>query len=288
MSGEAGRLYGATVAKRRLSSRLTAMRKAAGLTPAEAAGKLRWDRDRLREIEANRWRLPEPASVRDLARVYGAAEQEQDELSDLALHARTWPWWRSFEDVNGSDEFPGYEADASRIRLYTPLELPELLQTGPYAEAHLAASSPWPRTWQARALRARMRRQQILIRPRTAPQLTAVITEASLAYQWGTSRERRSQILHLAAMSRQPNIDLRLLRFEDGPHPGMSSTISILDFPDEEDPGIVYLETGAGSQEVTRAHQARACRETFARIRRAALGPAATRRHLEDLTGTAR
>jgi transcriptional regulator with XRE-family HTH domain len=282
MTSEEDRAYGATVAKRRLSSRLAAMRLAAGWTANEVGDKLNWNRGRLQRIEANDWRMPEPSYVRDLARIYGATEAQHDELLRLVLHARARQWWRSYEDVFGKDsEFPGFENDAARISVYMPLVLPGLLQVPAYIQAHMRAGSQ-PPGWQERALEARLRRQQALARTDgTAPRLTAVITEASLAYQWGTPAQRREQAEHLIAATRQPNVELRLLRFEDGPHPGMSSLINLFDFPGNEDPSIVYLEIDTALQEITSAGEVHAYTEIFTRIREAALDPAATHHYLE-------
>ena len=282
MTSEDGRAYGATIAKRRLSSRLAAMRLAAGWTANEVGDKLNWNRGRLQRIEANGWRMPEPSYVRDLARLYGATEAQHDELLRLVMHARARQWWRGYEDVFGKDsEFPGFENDAARISVYMPLVLPGLLQVPAYTQAHMQAGSQPPQ-WRVRAQEARLRRQQALARTDgTAPRLTAVITEASLAYQWGTTAQHREQADHLIAASRQPNIELRLLRFEDGPHPGMSSLINLFDFPGEEDPSIVYLEIDTALQEITNAGEVHAYTEIFTRIREAALNPAATRQYLE-------
>ncbi|HEY6791313.1 MAG TPA: Scr1 family TA system antitoxin-like transcriptional regulator [Trebonia sp.] len=115
----------------------------------------------------------------------------------------------------------------------------------------------------------------------TASRLTAVITEASLAYHWGTTAQQREQVEHLITASGKPNVELRLLRFEDGPHPGMSSLINLFDFPGDEDPSIVYLEIDTALQEITNAGEVRAYTEIFARIRQSALDPAATRHYLE-------
>jgi hypothetical protein len=277
MTHEEDRAYGATVAKRRLSRRLAAMRGGAGLTANEVSDKLNWNRGRLQRIEANQWRLPEPSYVRDLARIYGASDAEEAELLDLVMRARERLWWRSYEDVFGKDnEFPGYENDAARISVYMPLVIPGLLQTSAYTEASLSnwATSP---EWRKHALDARLRRQHILDRPGTAPHLTAVLTEASLAYQWGSRENRRAQVEHLITMSRRPNVGLRLLRFEDGAHPGMSSLVDIFDFPSDEDPSVVYLENDTALQEVTNAVEVKAYKDTFARICEAAISPAATR-----------
>lgn len=241
---------------------------------------------RLQRIEANDWRMPEPSYVRDLARLYGATEAQHDELLRLVVHARARQWWRGYEDVFGKDsEFPGFENDAARISVYMPLVLPGLLQIPAYIQAHMQAGSQ-PPEWRVRALEARLRRQQALARPNgTAPRLTAVITEASLAYHWGTPSQRREQVEHLITASPQPHIELRLLRFEDGPHPGMSSLINLFDFPGNEDPSIVYLEIDTALQEITSAMEVRAYTEVFARIREAALDPAATRQYLERIAG---
>jgi hypothetical protein len=148
-------------------------------------------------------------------------------------------------------------------------------------------TSPWGLAWQERALAARLRRQQILDRADgTAPRLTAVITEAALTYRWGAPDDRRGQVTHLAAMSRRPGVELRVLRFADGPHPGMSSLINIFDVPDDEDPTIVYVENDVAMQEVTRAAEVEAYQKTFARTRESALAAAATRNYLDQLTTT--
>ncbi len=279
--------YGAIVAKRRLARRLAVMRVRAGMSLNEASDKLGWSRGRLDRYERNEWRLPDASHVRDLARIYGVGDDERAELEDLGRRARERVWWRTYEDVFGKgNEFAGFENDASRISVYMPLLIPGLLQTQAHAEALLRIGQR-PAPWRERALAARLRRQQILDRgDGTAPRLVAVITEASLMYRWGTREDRRAQVAHLAAMSRRPGVELRMLRFADGPHPGMISPVNIFDFPDDEDPSVVYLENDTGIQEVTRAEDVQAYKQTFARIRDAALAAAATRNHLDQLSET--
>ena len=281
--------YGATVAKRRLSRRLTTMRARAGLSPNEASDKLGWSRGRLNRFEANQWRQPDPSHVRDLARIYGADDHERTELEDLVTRARVRMWWHEPEKEKEkvfSNEFAGFENDAARISVYMPLVIPGLLQTPAYIKALLDLGPREP-AWRERALAARLRRQQILQRTDgTAPRLVAVITEASLMYRWGTQADRQAQAAHLADMARRPGTELRLLRFADGPHPGMISPVNIFDFPDDEDPPIVYLENDTTMQELAKPGDVHAYKETFARIRDAAIAPAATRTHLDTLTTT--
>jgi transcriptional regulator with XRE-family HTH domain len=278
-------LYGATVAKRRLARRLVELRVANGYTANQVCDKLNWGRGKVGRFEANVWKRPEMSDVRDLLRIYGVPDAERQELEDLAARARVRAWWREYPDVFEDHEYAGFESDAEHVSLYMPLILPGLLQTPEYTEAHMTVGRKSAQ-WRARALEARQRRQQVLAREDgESVELVAVLTEASLLYHWGTREQRRAQIAHLVGMSRRPNVEIRLLRFADGPHPGMSSLISIFDFPGDE-PGIVFLENDAGLQQVDAAAEVEVYSEIFSEIRAAALDPIATTAHLKELADT--
>jgi transcriptional regulator with XRE-family HTH domain len=278
--------YGATVAKRRLSRRLAELRVKNGYTANQVCDKLNWGRGKVGRFEANVWKRPEMSDIRDLLRIYEVSDGEREELEELAVLARARSWWREYADVFGDNEYPGYEADAVRICVYMPLILPGLLQTPPYIDASMRVGTQ-PTEWHKRALEARIRRQEVLTRNggRTAPKLVAVITEASLMYRWGSRAERREQVSHLVEVSRRDSVELRMLRFADGPHPGMSSLISIFDFPGDE-PSMVYLENDAAIQEVSNAGEVDAYSALFARIRDASLDAPSTTAQLMQLAET--
>lgn len=274
--------HGATVAKRRLSRRLRELREQTGLTANQVCARLSWGRGKVGRFEANIWKRPELSDIRDLLRVYRVSDAEREELEDLARQARARPWWREYVDVFGDTEFPGFEANASRISLYMPLILPGLLQTPAYTEAQMDVATQSPE-WRRRALEARRRRQQILTREGTqAPQLRAVITEASLLYRWGTAADRRAQLEHLVRLSEQPQVELRVLRFEDGPHPGMCGPINIFDFPAGE-PQAVFIETDFAIQEVVGEDDISAYMRLFGQIWEAARDADATRAELKQM-----
>jgi hypothetical protein len=291
VAGAASRTYGGTVAKRRLSRRLAALRERAGLKSAEVDARLGWARGKLQRIERNEWILPNHSYIRDLLWTYEVPEDERAEIMELADQAGVRLWWRQYAQQKDRDrvfdnEFPGFETDAAAISVYMPLVVPGLLQTRAYAQALMRAGTR-SEAWQERALTARMRRQEILGRTDgTAPRLRAVITEASLMYRWGTQAERRDQVTFLATAGLRPNIELRLLPFAGGPHPGMSSLINLFDFPDDEDESIVYLETDTSIQEISKAEDVDAYAVTFGQIRQASLPPGATAGYLEKLAET--
>jgi transcriptional regulator with XRE-family HTH domain len=273
--------YGATVAKRRLSRRLLQLRVQSGYTANHVCDMLNWGRGKVGRFEANQWKRPEMSDIRDLLRIYNVDEGEREQLEELAIQARARPWWRDYSDIF-ENEFPGFENDASRIRVFMPLVLPGLLQIQDYAEAFMRIG-PRPPSWRRKVLDTRLRRQEILSRPGdTAPMLTAVITEASLRYQWGSRTDRRDQIEHLIDMGRRPNIDLRIQRFTDGPPPGLMSAINIFDFAEGE-PSIAFTETDFAVVEVNDPDQVSRYIQSFEKAVDGALEPSDTAIYLRQL-----
>jgi transcriptional regulator with XRE-family HTH domain len=273
--------YGATVAKRRLSRRLLQLRVQSGYTANHVCDMLNWGRGKVGRFEANQWKRPEMSDIRDLLRIYNVDEGEREQLEELAIQARARPWWRDYSDIF-ENEFPGFENDASRIRVFMPLVLPGLLQIQDYAEAFMRIG-PRPPSWRRKVLDTRLRRQEILSRPGdTAPTLTAVITEASLRYQWGSRTDRRDQIEHLIDMGRRPNIDLRIQRFTDGPPPGLMSAINIFDFAEAE-PSIAFTETDFAVVEVNDPDQVSRYIQSFEKAVDGALEPSDTAIYLRQL-----
>jgi hypothetical protein len=273
--------YGATVAKRRLARRLTELRLNTGYTANHVCDILNWGRGKVGRFEANQWKRPEMSDIRDLVRIYEVDDAVRQEIEDLATRSRARPWWRDYGEIF-DDDFPGYENDATQIRVYMPLVLPGLLQTQAYMEA-LLKTGPRSPAFRRKAVQARLRRQEILDRPDdTAPRLSAVITEASLLYRWGMHDDRREQIEHLAEMSRRRGIELRIQRFDDGPPTGIYSMVNIFDFPGDEPP-LVFVENDYAVEEVSKEESVRGYIQSFERAADAALEPTDTTVYLDKL-----
>ena len=273
--------YGATIAKRRLSERLGELRIGTGYTANHVCDILNWGRGKVGRFEANQWKRPEMSDVRDLLRIYGVTGSGSDEIEELAIKARARPWWRDFPEIFDG-EFPGYENDATSIGVFMPLILPGLLQTEAYTESMLR-TGPRPPQWRHNALDARLRRQEILDRTDgTTPQLTAVITEASLLYRWGTQIDRREQIAHLIDTAGRPNVELRVQRFEDGPPSGAHSMVNLFSF-DGQDPSLVFVETDYAIEEVSKRDAVNGYVQSFSRACNGALDPGDTVAYLKYL-----
>ena len=273
--------YGSTIAKRRLARLLSEARGNTGYTANNVCDFLNWGRGKLGRFEANQWKRPEMSDIRDLVRIYEVPDKVQAEIEELAVRARTRAWWRDVPEIFDS-EFPGYENDATTIRVFMPLILPGLVQTPAYADALLRAG-PRPPAWRRKAVQARLRRQEILDRSDgTAPMFSAVITEASLLYRWGAREDRREQVEHLIDLGQRQNVDLRIQRFEDGPPAGIVSMVNIFGFRDDE-PDLVFLETDYTIEEVSNPESVRGYTESFERASDAALEPTDTIGYLERL-----
>jgi Domain of unknown function (DUF5753)/Helix-turn-helix domain len=274
--------YGATIAKLRLARKLTELRVDAGYTANHVCDMLNWGRGKVGRFEANQWKRPEMSDIRDLLRFYEADGITAGEIEALAMRARVRPWWRDYQDIF-DNEFPGFEADAARIRIFFPLVIPGLLQTPDYIDA-LMRSGGKPPAWRRRATDARIRRQQILDRDKsTMPQLQAVIAEAALLYRWGSRAERQEQLAHLIEMGQRPGIQLHLQRFADGPPPGLFSAVQIFDY-DGGEPSLVFTESDHGIQEVTDAEYVNSYIEAFDRAVDVALEPRDTAMYLKQLS----
>jgi len=288
--------YGVTVAKRRLSRRLTELRTDAGYTANHVCDILNWGRGKVGRFEANQWKRPEMSDIRDLVRIYGIEGETRDEIEDLAVRCRVRPWWREYGEVF-DNEFPGYENDATSIRVFMPLVLPGLLQTPAYMAAQFKAGQR-PPAWRRKAVEARLRRQEILDRAGgpdgsdaadgadgadgAAPRLSVVITEASLRYRWGMHEDRREQIEHLARLSQRRNVELRIQRFDDGPPTGIYPMVNIFGFPSGE-PSLVFVETDYSIEEVSKPESVTGYVQSFERACDAALEPGDTTVYLDNL-----
>ena len=273
--------YGATIAKRRLSERLAELRVASDYTANHVCDILNWGRGKVGRFEANQWKRPEMSDVRDLLRIYGISGGDAEDVEELAIKARARPWWRDFPEIFDS-EFPGYENDATSIGVFMPLILPGLLQTEAYIES-LLRTGPRPPQWRRKALEARLRRQEILDRSDgAAPRLSAVITEASLLYRWGTSGDRQEQIAHLIELARYPDIELRVQRFQDGPPSGAHSMVNLFGFGGQ-DPSLVFVETDYAIEEVNKREAVNGYVQSFKRACDGALDPGDTVDYLEHL-----
>jgi transcriptional regulator with XRE-family HTH domain len=140
------------------------------------------------------------------------------------------------------------EQEADRERTLDPVIVPGLLQTSAYAEAiSLAYRERWKGDWDAATGTAERRdRQALLTRAEQPLVLHALIDEVTLHRVVGGRTVMAEQLDHLIEMSRRPNITIQVVPFLAGAYGAMAGVLSLLSFPEEDEPDAAYMESLLG------------------------------------------
>lgn len=235
---------GPTALRIMLGAHLRRMREAAGITRKDAGWEIRSSESKVSRMELGRVGFKE-RDVGDLLKLYGLEdEQERTRLMALAREANNPGWWHRYGDVLPTwfESYLGLEASAELIRTYEVQFVPGLLQTPEYARAVIQLGhTVIPTEEVERRVLLRMARQRVLTRPDPI-RLWAVIDEAVLRRPMGGTKVMRGQIETLIDASRQSNITVQVMPFHSGGHPATGGAFSILRFPDQDLPDIVYIE----------------------------------------------
>jgi transcriptional regulator with XRE-family HTH domain len=234
---------GPTVQRMLVGARLRRLRTEMGLTREEAAEAIRASEWKIHRLENGQVGFKDRDIV-DLLRLYEVTDPEEvAEFVTMAREANTPGWWRHYGDLLPSwfRTYVDLEAAASLIRTYEGQFVPGLLQTDDYMRAVVRGAHLDNSEEVGRRVRLRMARQTLLTREQP-PRLWAVIDEAALRRPVGGPGVMRGQLERLLDASKLPNVTLQILPFAAGAHPAMVGSFSILRFPDEELPDVVYLE----------------------------------------------
>jgi hypothetical protein len=134
------------------------------------------------------------------------------------------------------------EAVAAQIRTYEGQFVPGLLQTEEYMRAVMqgAQLDDSPEELERR-VKVRLARQRLLSQD-GGPLLWVVVDEAALRRPVGGRKVQRAQIERLIEATKLPSVTLQVLPFSAGAHAAMVGGFSILRFPNQELPDVVYLE----------------------------------------------
>jgi hypothetical protein len=165
-----------------------------------------------------------------------------DSLMQMAKESRQQGWWHAFGDIPYS-VYIGLEAEASSIRAYESSFVPGLLQTREYAEAVVAGTQPDTEPSSIkRRVDVRLKRQDRIYGEDQLGSLWVVIDEAVLRREVGSRQVMSDQLFQLLELGERANINLQVIPFERGAHPGMTGTFSLMEFPESADSTVVYFE----------------------------------------------
>lgn len=237
---------GSTVVRRQLGRELRALRDAARKTREDVAASSIASVAKLARIESGQSPV-KPADVRELCRLYAADELIVDSLASMAQATGRESWWEEYGQNSLPRWFGMYlnlEAVASRISAFEPAIVHGLFQTADYArEVERAVTPDAPEDTVESYVTVRMARQQQVFERPEPPRIRLILGEQALNPAVGPSGIMSVQLERLRSRSTAPGVDVRILPFTAGLHPGVFGAFSLLEFDDPNDPAVAYLET---------------------------------------------
>ena len=233
--------------RRQLLAELKRLRSAAGLNQRQVAHALDWSPSKVHRIEKGDVSIS-VSDLKSLLNHYEIRDVELvDSLVDLARGARGRQLpFSDFNDLLPRDtiRFFGYESSASRISEVELLVVPGLLQTADYTRALLGAYG-LDEAKIERFVHSREARQAVFTVDRP-PRMSFIVDESVLRRAIGGPSVMTRQLDHLLAANELPNVSVQVLPFSSGAHAGLRGPFVLLEFPDSQDPDVVYIEHRRG------------------------------------------
>ncbi|MFI5619598.1 helix-turn-helix domain-containing protein [Streptomyces sp. NPDC051567] len=223
-----------TLKRRRVGSHLRRYREDVPLKSGDAAKLMSWDITRLTRIERGLYRIS-AEEVRALAKAYGVTDQAAvDVLASAAEEPPDIGWWTPFRDAGAQDllDYIAAESEAESIRIWTPTNIPALLQTPAYTRELMSTSVDRRlRGRLERLVALRMARQQVLTRPGEPVTCRFLVPEYAFYGQFkGGGSVIKDQLRRLFDASYHENVEIRVVPLSTMPHGGHFA-FTLLTFP---------------------------------------------------------
>jgi transcriptional regulator with XRE-family HTH domain len=269
--------------RRRLAGELKRLRIEAGLTGEQVAERLaplgRWSASKVSRIETGRV-AAHHGDVADLLDLYGLAGGAlRAELVEIARQSGKRGWWQSYQDVMPGHIAPilDFENASSAIRVMHNQLVPGLLQTAAYARALIRSCHPEAGPEQVdRLVELRLDRQKVLERV-DPPKLSVILDEAALRRPVGGVPAMRDQLRRLVEQADAKRAVVQVIPFDAGEHTGLDMPFTILSFPGDEEPDVVYLEQYTTAWYIEDEYDVMRYNDYFGRLQDIALGPEESR-----------
>jgi hypothetical protein len=173
----------------------------------------------------------------------------QDILAAITRPRGVEGWWQHYGKVLPDPylDFIVTEGVASRIMIYAPFQVPELLCTADYARAVAEADPSVPEGMEESRVQAMLAHRQAILFDRH-PEVAVVIGESALRQQVGDRVVMREQFEHLAKLTDEYAwLNIRILPFRAGAHAGGDGgAFSVLHFSELLELGLVHVSGTSG------------------------------------------
>ncbi|WP_405115338.1 helix-turn-helix domain-containing protein [Micromonospora sp. NBC_01405] len=268
---DVARASGPTIARWQLGRELHRLREAAGVSHKEIATELGCSESKIYKIESGVVGVSRADVIVMLTR-YGVSDDRIRQTAlDLQRQGKERGWWAKFGQLpNPYSMYIGLESAANAVRNFELAVVPGLLQIEAYAYAIASAAWPGQSEEARRRVEVRMTRQACLSEE-PALKFWGIVDEGVLRRQTGGPDVMRAQLHHLIEMSDRPNIELQVLPFSEGWHPGTVGSFSILEFPEDIHSPVVYVVSQAGDTYLEREDDLRRVTLAYTHLHAAAL-----------------
>ncbi|RAY13851.1 transcriptional regulator [Actinomadura craniellae] len=233
-----------------LGQRLRRLREAAGISLDDAGETIRASGSKICRMELGRTGFKQ-RDVADLLTRYGVDDEGERAIAlALAEQSNAAPWWYGYRSLvpDWLRAYLNAEQAASVIRCFETRFIPPLLQTEDYARQairHYYRDASEGEL--ARRLQLRMGRRRILYRKPDPTQLWVVLDESVLHRRLGDTGTMRAQLEHLIEMCELPNVTVQVVPFSVGGHSGTGGSATLVRFPQQGLPDMVYVRHLAGA-----------------------------------------
>ncbi|MBT2449365.1 helix-turn-helix domain-containing protein [Streptomyces sp. ISL-43] len=261
-----------TARRRRLAIELKKLREDNNLTCNQVGKELDWSGSKVNRMETGQGRV-QPSDVEALCRFYGTSDEFRELLKSLAKESKTKGWWHAHGDAVPAwfSVYIGLEQAASRLHNYQGEFVPGLLQTAEYATELSRASSGQTDEDIQRLVDVRLNRQKLLVDP-SPPDLWVVMHQSVLMHIVGSPAVMARQLEHIVEITRLKNVTVQILPYDAGAYPA-TGPFTILGFPEQEDPDVVYREGLTDSVYLEQPADVVLYTKAFDHLRALALGP---------------
>jgi transcriptional regulator with XRE-family HTH domain len=203
-------------ARRALGLRLRELRREAGLTGSALAATLSWPASKVSKLENGRQTATDD-DIRAWTQTTGAAAEAEALLASLhTLETQHAEWRRVLRTGLHAHqrELVDLEGKTKLLRAFEVTTVPGLLQTAEYARARFeeAVRVHGIPNDVDEAVRARLRRQDVLYRP--DKRFRFVVTETALRFRLCPDEAMLAQLERLVALSAMRNVELGIIGFE--------------------------------------------------------------------------
>lgn len=241
--------------RRRLGAELRRLRLKTGLTLDDVAAMMTCSTSKISRLETGK-AVPKVPDVGELMRIYGvASDTERDMLLRLVKDGRQHGWWEPLTDgvapqrfvMDVPSRYTALETTASAVRSFELTILHGLLQIPEYTRAVIRTVLPGrPDDEIERLVRLRQGRQEALVRRDPPLELSVILDEAVLRRVVSSPALMVDQLEALREAARMPNVEVRVLTFDQGFHRSHVGSFVVLEFPPDVGSDVVYMEGHAG------------------------------------------